>query len=56
LEDLKHLGRPKTIIAAEFEKTYKQWKAGDITAVKVMKKSDLNKATFYRKVKEYEAS
>lgn len=52
----KHLGRLKTSITAGFEQTYKQWKAGDITAVKVMKKSNLTKATFYCKVKEYEAS
>ncbi len=52
----KHLGRPKTSITTEFEQAYKQWKAGDITAVEAMKKSNMTKATFYRKVKEYEAS
>jgi DNA invertase Pin-like site-specific DNA recombinase len=52
----KHLGRPKAPITPEFEQAYKQWKAGDITAVQAMKKSNLTKATFYRKVKEYEAS
>lgn len=51
----KHLGRPRTSITAEFEAAYKQWKAGDITAVEAMKKSNMTKATFYRKVKEYEA-
>lgn len=52
----KHLGRPKTSITSEFEKAYEEWKAGDITAVEAMKKSNMTKATFYRKVKEYEAS
>jgi hypothetical protein len=37
----------------EFEQAYKQWKPGDITAVEAMKKSNMTKATFYRKVKEY---
>lgn len=53
---VKKLERPKASITAEFKQAYKQWKAGDITALKVMKRSNLTKATFYRKVKEYEAS
>ena len=52
----KHLGRPKASITVEFENAYKQWKTGEITAVEAMKKSNMTKATFYRKVKEYEAS
>lgn len=52
----KHPGRPKTSITSEFKEAYKQWKAGEITAVEAMKKSNMTKATFYRKVKEYEAS
>ncbi|KEZ47168.1 recombinase family protein [Metabacillus indicus] len=52
----KHLGRPKTSITSEFEQAYKQWKAGEITAVKAMNNSNMTKATFYRKVKEYEAN
>ncbi|MFD1445787.1 recombinase family protein [Oceanobacillus profundus] len=52
----KHLGRPKTSITSEFIEAYMQWKEGEITAVEAMKKSNLTKATFYRKVKEYEAS
>ena len=55
-EQGKHLGRPKTAITDEFVEAYKQWKAGEITAVEAMKKSDMTKATFYRKVKEYESS
>ncbi|WP_412094923.1 hypothetical protein [Bacillus atrophaeus] len=50
MEDLK------TTITTEFEQAYKQWKAGEITAVEAMKKSSMTKATFYRRVKEYEAS
>lgn len=52
----KHLGRPKTSITPEFEQAYKEWRAGDITAVEAMNRSNMTKATFYRKVKEYEAS
>ncbi len=56
----KHLGRPKTrpktTITTEFEQAYKQWKAGEITAVEAMKRSSMTKATFYRRVKEYETS
>lgn len=52
----KHLGRPKTTITTEFELAYKQWRDGEITAIEAMKKSNMTKATFYRKVKEYEAS
>ncbi|CUX94370.1 Resolvase domain (fragment) [Bacillus velezensis] len=33
----KHLGRPKATITTEFEQAYKQWKAGEITAVEAMK-------------------
>ena len=51
----KHLGRPVIAVDDSFVNTYKQWKAGKITAVKAMELSGLSKATFYRKVKEYEA-
>lgn len=50
----KHLGRPKTDITQAFENAYALWKDGQITAVEAMKKADMTKATFYRKVKEYE--
>jgi hypothetical protein len=33
----KHSGRP-THLLSEFEQDYKQWKAGEITAVEAMKK------------------
>ena len=52
----KHLGRPKTSITSEFIETYKEWKAGEIIAVEAMKKSNMSKATFYRRVNELEAS
>jgi DNA invertase Pin-like site-specific DNA recombinase len=52
----KRLGRPKADITPEFEKAYKEWKEGSITAVEAMRTSNMAKATFYRKVKEYEAN
>lgn len=52
----KGKGRPVTFeVSDKFIEAYKQWKAGEITAVKAMELSGLSKATFYRKVKEYEA-
>ena len=52
----KHLGRPVLELPKEWEKHYKEWKAGKITAVKFMGEVDMKKATFYKKVKEYEAT
>lgn len=52
----KHLGRPKTVITPVFEESYKLWKSGQITAVEAMDKAGMAKATFYRKVKEYEGN
>ncbi|MBR8688822.1 resolvase [Bacillus australimaris] len=37
----------------KLEQAYKEWKAGNITAVEVMNKSNMTQAAFYRKVKEY---
>lgn len=37
-----------------FEKYYKEWRCGEITAVEAMKKMNLSKTTFYRRVAEYE--
>lgn len=54
----KGIGRPVTIeVSGKFIDAYKQWKAEEngITAVKAMELSGFSKATFYRKVKEYEA-
>ncbi|ONG92402.1 resolvase [Bacillus cereus] len=52
----KHLGRPVMELPEEWNKLYKDWKAGKITAVAFMKRVDMKKATFYKKVKEYEAT
>ncbi|WP_077303995.1 recombinase family protein [Terribacillus halophilus] len=52
----KHLGRPVMELPAEWGKLYKEWKAGSITAVAFMDKIGMKKATFYKKVKEYEAT
>ncbi|GIP46097.1 resolvase [Paenibacillus sp. J45TS6] len=52
----KHLGRPKLELPEEWGKLYKQWKAGKITAVAFMDMVDMKKPTFYKKVKEYEAT
>lgn len=52
----KHLGRPKTDITPDFKEAYKAWKEGSVTAVEAMKQAGMAKATFYRKVKEYESS
>lgn len=52
----KHLGRPVMELPEEWDKLYKKWKDGKITAVAFMKEVDMKKATFYKKVKEYEAT
>lgn len=52
----KHLGRPVLELPKEWNKLYKQWKVGEITAVAFMDAIDMKKATFYKKVKEYEAT
>ncbi|MED3312668.1 recombinase family protein [Bacillus thuringiensis] len=52
----KHLGRPVMELPEEWDKLYKEWKAGKITAVAFMDTIGMKKATFYKKVKEYEAT
>ena len=52
----KHLGRPVMELPEEWNKLYKEWKAGQITAVAFMDAIGMKKATFYKKVKEYEAT
>lgn len=50
-------GRPQEYrIDDNFVAIYKQWKAGDITAVKAMELVGMKKVTFYKRVKEYEAT
>lgn len=56
LEPVKYRGRkPVTVDPEQFQKEYKAWKAGKQTAVATMKKLKLNRTTFYKRVKEYEA-
>ena len=50
----KHLGRPIMKLPKEWNGLYKEWKDGKITAVKFMESVEMKKATFYKKVKEYE--
>lgn len=52
--DAGTVGRPKNAVTPDFEKAYKDWKAGKLTAVQAMRKSGLAKTSFYRMVKEYE--
>lgn len=52
--DAGTVGRPKNAVTKEFEKAYKEWKAGNLTAVQAMKECKLAKTSFYRMVKEYE--
>lgn len=49
-------GRPKIEPGSNFEEVYKQWRNNEITAVKAMQLLGLKNNTFYRRVKEYEAS
>lgn len=50
----KHLGRPKAEYPAEWEKVYKLWKSGEITATKAMNDLEMKRTTFYKLVKLYE--
>ena len=52
-ENGKYKGR-KPIERNNFREVYQSWKANEITAVKAMELLRLSKATFYRKVKDYE--
>lgn len=47
-------GRPKHEIDGKFVETYREWKAGQITATEAMRRIVMKKLTFYRRVKEYE--
>ncbi|GAB1779136.1 MULTISPECIES: recombinase family protein [Priestia] len=50
----KHLGRPIIAFPKEWDRLYKEWQSGKITAVDFMKEVGMKKATFYNKVKLYE--
>ncbi|WIG44610.1 recombinase family protein [Bacillus toyonensis] len=52
----KHLGRPAMELPTEWDKLYKKWKDGEITATAFMYVIGMKKATFYKKVKEYQAT
>ena len=48
-------GRPKLEVNCEdFESIYKQWKGGEIKCVEAIEMLKMTKATFYRRIKEYE--
>lgn len=49
-------GRPSVVMPKDWDKYYKQWKAEEITAVQFMESMGMAKATFYRKVRNYEES
>lgn len=51
----KRLGRPVITLPREWDRLYKEWTAGKITAVAFMDEVGMKKATFYNKVKAYEA-
>jgi DNA invertase Pin-like site-specific DNA recombinase len=50
----KHLGRPVLELPNEWDNLYKKWKSGQIKAVEFMDIVKMKKATFYKKVNEYE--
>lgn len=52
----KHLGRPVLELPKEWFKHYKQWKKGEIKTIDFMGLVNMKKATFYKKVREYEES
>lgn len=47
-------GRPKIEINEQFEQAYHEWKQGKATANTTMKLLGMSRATFYRRVNEYE--
>lgn len=52
----KVLGRPIIESPKDWDKIITLWKRGEITAVESMKRLNLTKATFYRRVKQLKAS
>lgn len=49
-----HLGRPKTKIPNNFKIVYDDWVNGLITGAEAIRRLNMSKPTFYRKVKEYQ--
>ena len=52
----KHLGRPVMALPENWDNLYRDWKSGKLKAVEFMAAVNMKKATFYKKVKEYEAA
>lgn len=50
----KHLGRPRANFPDGFEKVYKDWKDGKITAVYAFTSLKVPKSTYYKLVRIYE--
>ena len=48
----RKFGRPRIDMPDEWEKVVNNWKRGDITAIEAMRKLNLNRGTFYRRIKE----
>ncbi|NFG31406.1 recombinase family protein [Clostridium botulinum] len=48
------IGRPSLEYPLNWNETYDNWKAGEITAVKAMELTGLKKTSFYKLVKQYE--
>lgn len=48
-------GRPTAQFPPEWDDYYRQWKSGAITATKAMEEMHMNRATYYKLVKRYEA-
>lgn len=48
------LGRPERTLPKDFERYYKRWKDGEITAVEFAKLMGMSRATLYRYIKDYE--
>ncbi len=46
-------GRPECSTPPDFERIIKEWTKGNITAVNAAETSGMSKATFYRKIREY---
>lgn len=53
-EQKKHLGRPTIAMPENFEEIYRDWKIGELTAVRAMERLKVKKTTFYKMVKMFE--
>jgi len=51
----KKFGRPAAVLPSGFSAVYKDWKAGNRTAVSAFTELGLKKPTFYKLVKQYES-